>query len=230
MAEPLTVEAWAPFGWMPVADTDPADGTERLDLRVGRSARERDQPRRRRDRARRRGAAFATGCTATTPTPRFCWPSTAPRCWPWPRPTSIFDTDEGLDTVRAFRLEALEALVLHRGTWHWGPFPSAPSPFCCSTCKGSATPGTTPRRTWRRAACASPWSPWADPPGRSARTRPPVRVQRWRPRDQQAAEGPTANRRGGHGRPLQPARPARRLSPRARTVQISSHGCIYPTR
>ena len=30
VAEPLTVDAWAPFGWIPVADTDPADGMERL--------------------------------------------------------------------------------------------------------------------------------------------------------------------------------------------------------
>ena len=26
-------------------------------------------------------------------------------------------------SIRAFRLEVLEPLVLHRGTWHWGPFP-----------------------------------------------------------------------------------------------------------
>ncbi|HMK63265.1 MAG TPA: hypothetical protein VK386_06575, partial [Acidimicrobiales bacterium] len=26
-------------------------------------------------------------------------------------------------SVRAFRLEPLDALVLHRGTWHWGPHP-----------------------------------------------------------------------------------------------------------
>ena len=27
--------------------------------------------------------------------------------------------------IRVFRLEPLEPLVLHRGTWHWGPFPVA---------------------------------------------------------------------------------------------------------
>ena len=26
-------------------------------------------------------------------------------------------------SIRAFRIEPLESLVLHRGTWHWGPFP-----------------------------------------------------------------------------------------------------------
>ena len=28
--EPLSEEAWAPFGWLPVADTDPHDGAHRL--------------------------------------------------------------------------------------------------------------------------------------------------------------------------------------------------------
>jgi ureidoglycolate hydrolase len=27
------------------------------------------------------------------------------------------------DQVRAFLLRPLESVVLHRGTWHWGPFP-----------------------------------------------------------------------------------------------------------
>jgi ureidoglycolate lyase len=36
-----------------------------------------------------------------------------------------FDQDADADaaTVRAFRIEPLESLVLHQGTWHWGPFP-----------------------------------------------------------------------------------------------------------
>ena len=29
--EALTEEAWAPFGWLPVEDTDPRDGTHRLE-------------------------------------------------------------------------------------------------------------------------------------------------------------------------------------------------------
>ena len=28
--EPLSEVAWAPFGWLPVADTDPRDGEHRL--------------------------------------------------------------------------------------------------------------------------------------------------------------------------------------------------------
>jgi ureidoglycolate hydrolase len=28
-------------------------------------------------------------------------------------------------SIRVFRLEPLQPLVLHQGTWHWGPFPIA---------------------------------------------------------------------------------------------------------
>ena len=30
--------------------------------------------------------------------------------------------------MRAFRLRPLDAFVLHRGTWHWGPFPLGGDP------------------------------------------------------------------------------------------------------
>ncbi len=56
VAGPVEAEAWAPFGWVPVADTDPADGIGSPRVRVGGPSRERDQPRARRGRARRRGA------------------------------------------------------------------------------------------------------------------------------------------------------------------------------
>jgi ureidoglycolate hydrolase len=39
-------------------------------------------------------------------------------------PTSCtFSSAGGLDFIRAFALRPLDSLVLHRGTWHWGPFP-----------------------------------------------------------------------------------------------------------
>ena len=54
VAEPLTAEAWAPFGWIPVADVDPSDGTHRLafawadpHVNVISHARRRDHPGRR---------------------------------------------------------------------------------------------------------------------------------------------------------------------------------------
>ena len=33
------------------------------------------------------------------------------------------DAPADADRVAAFVLEPLQAVVLHRGTWHWGPFP-----------------------------------------------------------------------------------------------------------
>jgi ureidoglycolate hydrolase len=33
-----------------------------------------------------------------------------------------------IDTVRAFLLHPLDVFVLHRGTWHWGPFPIGNDP------------------------------------------------------------------------------------------------------
>jgi ureidoglycolate hydrolase len=39
-------------------------------------------------------------------------------------PADVEFTNRGDDeTIRAFLLEPLEPVVLHRGTWHWGPFP-----------------------------------------------------------------------------------------------------------
>lgn len=38
-------------------------------------------------------------------------------------PEVRFDSLDDLDSVRAFRVARLEVVHLHRGTWHWGPFP-----------------------------------------------------------------------------------------------------------
>jgi ureidoglycolate hydrolase len=38
--------------------------------------------------------------------------------------TVDFSKPEDVESIRAFRLEPLEALVLNRGTWHWGPYPT----------------------------------------------------------------------------------------------------------
>ena len=37
--------------------------------------------------------------------------------------TQDFSAPADLDSIRVFRLEPLQPVVLHRGTWHWGPFP-----------------------------------------------------------------------------------------------------------
>ena len=39
-----------------------------------------------------------------------------------------FSAPSDLDQVRAFVLHPQDCFVLHRGTWHWGPFPLGPEP------------------------------------------------------------------------------------------------------
>ena len=58
-AEPLTAAAWRPFGWIPVRDTDPADGAERLSFEWI--------------------DVHLNVISATTPIHRRCSPSTSPR-------------------------------------------------------------------------------------------------------------------------------------------------------
>jgi ureidoglycolate hydrolase len=40
-------------------------------------------------------------------------------------PGHDFDQVEAGGEVTAFVLEPLQAIVLHPGTWHWGPFPTS---------------------------------------------------------------------------------------------------------
>ena len=68
---PLTRDAWAPFGWLPVADTDPRDGDQRLDyawqdVHVNLIGHRRDEVP---DSGRRPAAARSS--SAMPPTPRW---------------------------------------------------------------------------------------------------------------------------------------------------------------
>ena len=68
--EPLSEAAWAPFGWLPVADTDPRDGEQRMtfewaDAHVNLIGHARSEVPETAD-----TASAARCCSATTPTPR----------------------------------------------------------------------------------------------------------------------------------------------------------------
>ena len=41
---------------------------------------------------------------------------------------ATFADASDVDRLRAFRLRPLDRFVLHRGTWHWGPFPVGDAP------------------------------------------------------------------------------------------------------
>jgi len=124
----LDEAGWAPFGWLPVPDTDPADGTGRLtfewaDPHVNVISHSAGEP--------ARSASGTLVCdrlyrhdTHTQVLLALDGPSVIAVA-----PAGVgFEGAADLDSIRAFVLGPLDALVLHRGTWHWGPFPVGEAP------------------------------------------------------------------------------------------------------
>ncbi|MGA2521418.1 MAG: ureidoglycolate lyase [Acidimicrobiales bacterium] len=128
-------DAWAPFGWIPVADTDPTDGSGRLtyewaDPHSNVISHAPDEI------ARRDGALVCDRMyrhdTHTQVLLALNGPSVIAVAPADVDPT----TAEGAGTIRAFRLETFDAVVLHRGTWHWGPFPLGDEPVLLFNVQG----------------------------------------------------------------------------------------------
>lgn len=123
----LTSEAWAPFGWLPVLDTDPSDGAETLafewaDPHLNVITHTRDEVAHTDDgpvcdRLYRHDthtqALMPLNCAAVV--------AVAPA-------STTFDEADDVGLIRAFRLAPQDVLVLHAGTWHWGPFPIGDEP------------------------------------------------------------------------------------------------------
>jgi ureidoglycolate hydrolase len=120
--EPLSAEAWAPFGWLPVADTDPRDGDHRLsfawdDVHVNIIGHARTEVPETGDGLRcqmlfRHDTHTQSVMALDVPAVIAVAPA-----------AQDFSGAAGADSIRVFRLEPLQPVVLHRGTWHWGPFP-----------------------------------------------------------------------------------------------------------
>ena len=121
-ADALTAVAWAPFGWLPAADTDPADATHTYefawgDPHVNVIAHHADE-------IEHTDAGLVcdrfyrhdTHTQVLLPLDVESVIAVAPR-------DVDFATAADLDTVRAFTLPPLLGIALFRGTWHWGPFP-----------------------------------------------------------------------------------------------------------
>ena len=135
VAGPVEAEAWAPFGWVPVADTDPADGSGRLGYEWGDphvnvishapDEVDRDGDGLVCDRMYRHDTHTQVLLALNGPSVLAVAPADVD-----------VSTQAGLDTVRAFRLEKLDAVVLHRGTWHWGPFPLGDEPVLLFNVQG----------------------------------------------------------------------------------------------
>ena len=121
-AEDLTASAWAPFGWVPLPDTDPGDGDHTLhfeweDAHLNTIEHTIDEVDATPDGLR--CAVMYHHLTHTqvlTPLDASAVVAVAP-------PGTTFATPADLDAIRAFVLDPGETIVLYRGTWHWGPFP-----------------------------------------------------------------------------------------------------------
>jgi ureidoglycolate hydrolase len=126
-ARPLEPDAWAPFGWVPVPDTDPADGRHTLEFQwhdphlnlISHAPSE----------VARAGAGMVverlyrhdTHTQALVPLNCEAVIAVAPAAVTFTEPND-------LDAIHAFQLRPIDRIVLHRGTWHWGPFPVGDEP------------------------------------------------------------------------------------------------------
>jgi ureidoglycolate hydrolase len=123
-AEPLTAEAWAPFGALPVDEGDPRDRVhiefEWADPHVNYISHHYDEVERT-ERGARCERLYRHATHTQTLMPLNCESIVAVA------PADVDLTAPGaLDAIRAFRLRPLDCFVLARGTWHWGPFPIEP--------------------------------------------------------------------------------------------------------
>lgn len=118
----LTAEEWAPFGWLPVRDTDPGDGQSRLDFAwndvhlniIAHFAHETPHV--------DGGLVCQMLFRHVTHTQAIMVLDNDALMVVAARGTRISSAGD-LGALRAFHLKAHDAFVLHRGTWHWGPFP-----------------------------------------------------------------------------------------------------------
>ena len=118
----LTEEAWKPFGWLPVPDTDPRDGQHRMTFEWG-------DPNvnligHARSEVPETPHGFRCEMLYRHDTHTQClMPLNVPAVVAVAPAAVEFADEADLDRIVAFRLAPLESLVLYQGTWHWGPFP-----------------------------------------------------------------------------------------------------------
>src|SRR6185503_21390968 len=121
-AEAVTPSAWAPFGWLPVHAVDPTDGQHTL--RYEWDGAHLNTIEHTSDEVERTAQGLRcavmyrheTHTQVLTPLDASSVIAVAPA-------DTSFTADYDLDTIRAFVVEPGETVVLHEGTWHWGPFP-----------------------------------------------------------------------------------------------------------
>lgn len=123
----LRAEAFEPFGWVPVADDDPHDALHHLefewaDAHVNVIAHRPEEVHR------------APGMIRCHEMFRHDTHTQALLVLDVPCVLAVaegavrFEGPDDAGAVAVFRLEPLQAVVLHRGTWHWGPHPIGGAP------------------------------------------------------------------------------------------------------
>jgi ureidoglycolate hydrolase len=125
-AEPLTAVAWAPFGWLPRAETDPDDGRQTLhyewgDPHLNVIAHAPDEV------EHTKGGLVCGGLYRHVTHTQALMPLNCDAVLAVAPPGHHLD-GTGIEGIRAFHVAPLDALVLAQGTWHWGPFPLGDEP------------------------------------------------------------------------------------------------------
>lgn len=126
-AATLTPQGWAPFGWLPVLDTDPTDGDHTLSFAWGdphlnvitHAPDEVEHT----DHGPVCARLYRHGTHTQALMPLNCAAVVAAA----PAAATFADADD-VSEIRAFRLAPQDVVVLHAGTWHWGPFPLGDEP------------------------------------------------------------------------------------------------------
>jgi ureidoglycolate hydrolase len=126
-AEPLTAAAWSPFGWLPVADTDPTDGAATLhfewaDPHLNVISHAPDEV------EHTEKGLVCAGLFRHASHTQALMPINCDAVLAVAAPGTDFTEPGAIDSVRAFRIAPLGVLVLERSTWHWGPFPIGDEP------------------------------------------------------------------------------------------------------
>jgi len=119
---PLTGEGWAPFGWLPVPDTDPRDGDHRLefawqDVHVNLIGHRRDEV------PEVPGGLRCDVLFRHATHTQVVMPLDVTAVVVVAAAEVAMETEDDVGQVQAFVLDTLQPIVLHRGTWHWGPYP-----------------------------------------------------------------------------------------------------------
>ena len=121
-AEAVTPGAWAPFGWIPVPDVDPTDGEHTLRYEWDDAHLNTIQHTSNEVESTEHGLRCAVMYRHETHTQVLTPLDVASVIAVAPADTRFTDIAD-LDAIRAFVVEPGETVVLHQGTWHWGPFP-----------------------------------------------------------------------------------------------------------